>query len=159
MSDTYLKLTAYFGERQRVGSQFVAEAMLGLFAERNIATSVMLRGIASFGPRHIIRSDQSLTLSEDPPVAVVGVDTETAVTALLDDVIGMTTRGLITLERARLMTGDLAATPIPDGGDSVKLTIYVGRRRRVDGAPALYAVCDLLHRHHFASRADLSSGG
>lgn len=150
MSDTYLKLTAYFGERQRVGSQFVAEAMLDLFAERNIATSVMLRGIASFGPRHIIRSDQSLTLSEDPPVAVVGVDTETAVTALLDDVIGMTTRGLITLERARLMTGDLAATPIPDGGDSVKLTIYVGRRRRVDGAPALYAVCDLLHRHHFA---------
>mgnify|MGYP003486631795 CR=1 FL=1 len=33
MSDTYLKLTAYFGERQRVGSQFVAEAMLDLFAE------------------------------------------------------------------------------------------------------------------------------
>jgi PII-like signaling protein len=101
-------------------------------------------------PRHIIRSDQSLTLSEDPPVAVAAVDTEPAVTALLDDVIGMTTRGLITLERARLLTGDLADTRLSDGGGAVKLTIYVGRRRRVDGEPALYAVCDLLHRHHFA---------
>ncbi len=149
MSDTYLKLTTYFGERQRVGSRFVAEAMLDLFADRNIATSVMLRGIASFGPRHIIRSDQSLTLSEDPPVAVAAVDTEAAITALLDDVIGVTTRGLITLERARLLTGDLADTPLPDGGDAVKLTVYVGRRRRVEGAPAYYAVCDLLHRHQF----------
>ncbi|HNF07475.1 MAG TPA: DUF190 domain-containing protein, partial [Mycobacterium sp.] len=75
MSDAYLKLTAYFGERQRTGKRFVAEAMLDLFAERQVATSVMLRGIASFGLSRIVRSDQSLTLSEDPPVAVAAVDT------------------------------------------------------------------------------------
>lgn len=150
MSSAYLKLTTYFGERQRVGSQFTAEAMLDLFADRNVASSVMLRGIASFGPRHIIRSDQSLTLSEDPPVAVAAVDTEATIAALVDDVVGMTTRGLITLERARLLDGDLGDTPLPDGGDAVKLTVYLGRRRRVNGAPAYYAVCDLLHRHHFA---------
>jgi PII-like signaling protein len=60
---THLKLTSYFAARQRTGQQYLADAMLDLFADRNIATSVMLRGIASFGPRHIIRSDQSLTLS------------------------------------------------------------------------------------------------
>ena len=38
--DAYLKLTAYFGERQRTGKRFVAEAMLDLFAERQVATSV-----------------------------------------------------------------------------------------------------------------------
>ncbi len=147
MSDAYLKLTAYFDERQRTGKRFVAEAMLDLFAERQVATSVMLRGIASFGLRKVVRSDQSLTLSEDPPVAIAAVDTEATITALLDDAVAMTTQGLLTLERARLVT-DPARTPLPDG-DAVKLTVYVGRRRRVDGAPAFYAVCDLLHRHHF----------
>ena len=145
MSD-YLKLTAYFDERQRTGRRFVAEAMLDLFTQREVATSVMLRGIASFGLRKIVRSDQSLTLSEDPPVAVAAVDTEATITALLDDVVALTAHGLLTLERATLVTGDPAQTPLPDG-DAVKLTVYVGRRRRVDGAPAFYAICDLLHWH------------
>ncbi|TGD84273.1 DUF190 domain-containing protein [Mycolicibacterium sp. CH28] len=149
MSDTYLKLTTYFGERQRTGSRFTAEAMLDLYDQREVATSVLLRGIASFGPRHVIRSDESLTLSEDPPVAVTAVDTEATIAALVDEVVGMTTRGLITLERARLLGTALSGTPLPDG-DAVKLTIYVGRRRRVNGRPAFYAVCDLMHRHHFA---------
>ncbi len=87
MNDTYLKLTAYFAERQRAGSRFLAEAMLDLYADREVATSVMLRGIASFGPRHVIRSDQSLTLSEDPPVAIAAVDTAETIGALVDDVV------------------------------------------------------------------------
>jgi len=35
---------------------------------------VMLRGIASFGLRHVLRTDESLSLSEDPPVAIAGPD-------------------------------------------------------------------------------------
>ncbi len=112
MNDTYLKLTAFFGERQRADSRFLAEAMLDLYARRQVAESVMLRGIASFGPRHVIRSDQSLTLSEDPPIAVAAVDTAETIGGLIDDVIAMTKHGLITLERARLYSGEL-----PDGDD------------------------------------------
>ncbi len=123
VSDTYLKLTAFFGERQRDGSRFLAESMLDLYAQREVADSVMLRGIASFGPRHVIRSDESLTLSEDPPVAIAAVDTAETIGGLINDVVTMTPRGLITLERARLYTGEL---PEGDNG-GVKLTIYVGR--------------------------------
>lgn len=145
MNDTYLKLTAFFGERQRDGSRFLAESMLDLYAQRDVADSVMLRGISSFGPRHVIRSDESLALSEDPPIAISAVDTAETIGGLIDDVVGITPRGLITLERARRYGGVL-----PEGDDAVKLTIYVGRRRRINGATAFYAVCDLLHRHHFA---------
>lgn len=145
MNDTYLKLTTFFGERQRAGSRFLAEAMLDLYAEHHVADSVMLRGIASFGPRHVIRSDESLTLSEDPPIAIAAVDTAETIGGLIDDVVTLTPRGLITLERARRYSGEL-----PTGDDGVKLTVYVGRRHRVNGAAAFYAVCDLLHRHHFA---------
>ena len=58
----------------------------------------------------------------------------------------MTTRGLITLERARLLVPP--ETPAPH--DTVKLTVYVGRQDRVSGQPAHQSVCDLLHRRGFA---------
>ena len=53
----------------------------------------MLRGIASFGPRHELRSDESLSLSEDPPVTIAAVDVEPKIRALVDDVVAMTGRG------------------------------------------------------------------
>ena len=66
---------AYLAERERAGGRFLADAMLDLFGARGVATSVMLRGIASFGPRNIVRTDESLSLSEDLPVTIAAVDT------------------------------------------------------------------------------------
>lgn len=143
-----LKLTAYFAERQRTDGRFLAEAMLEKFAERRVATSVMLRGISGFGHQRIIRTDQSLTLSEDPAVAVAAVDSPATIATLADEVASMTGSGLITLERARLLDDGVSPLAMPD--DAVKLTVYLGRNRRYDGAPAYKALCALLHRHGFA---------
>ena len=82
-----LKLTAYLAERERAGGRFVTDAMLDLFAARGVATSVLLRGIASFGPRNIVRTDESLSLSEDLPVTIAAVDTPEVIGALIDDVV------------------------------------------------------------------------
>jgi PII-like signaling protein len=156
MNQQSLKLTAYFGERQRAAGKdrtLLADAMLDLFGARDVATSVMLRGIASFGPKHELRTDESLSLSEDLPVTIAAVDVEPKIRSLVDDVIAMTERGLVTLERARLVTRDHGADALNDigqNGDGAKLTIYVGRRERVNGKPAPYGVCDLLYRHGFA---------
>ena len=151
-----LKLTTYFDERQRVARDgrrpgFLADAMLDLFDTRGIAASVMLRGIASFGPRQVLRTDESLSLSEDPPVAIAAVDVESKISALVDDVVAMTGRGLVTLERARLVSGndDLGSV----NGDAVKLTVYIGRQERVGGRPAHRAVCDLLYQRGFSGGA------
>ncbi|MBO0880065.1 MAG: DUF190 domain-containing protein [Mycobacterium sp.] len=154
MNQPALKLTTYFGERQRAVSDtaarqgFLADAMLQLFGAREVATSVMLRGIASFGMRHVLRTDESLSLSEDPPVAIAAVDIAPKISGLVDDVIAMTGRGLVTLERARLVGADV----LPDAGnqDANKLTIYVGRQERVAGLPAYRAICDPLSRLGFA---------
>lgn len=150
MNDS-LKLTAYFAERQRTGSRFLAEAMLDLFAERRVTTSVMLRGISGFGHQRIIRTDESLTLSEDPSVAVAAVDSPATIGALAGEVAAMTGSGLITLERARLLDGshrdDVVIVP---NGDAVKVTIYVGRNRRINGIPVYQSVCDILYRNGFA---------
>ena len=144
----HLKLTSYFLERQRAGSQFLAESMLDLFADRGIAASVMLRGIAGFGHRGFITSDEKLTLSEDPSVTIEAIDTAATIGDLADVVTEMTGGGLVTLQRARLLGGDPVVS-LPDGDDEIKLTMYIGRNRRINGTPAFYAICDLLHRHHF----------
>ena len=152
-----LKLTTYFGERQRVVTGhvrrpgFLADAMLDLFDTRELATSVMLRGIAGFGPRHILRTDESLSLSEDPPVAIAAVDVESKISGLVDDVVAMTGHGLVTLERARLVRGDDVLDV--GNGDASKLTVYVGRQERIGGLPAYRAVCDLLYRQGFSGGA------
>jgi PII-like signaling protein len=146
----YLKLTAYFGERQRSDKRFLAEALLSLYGSRALATSVMLRGIAGFGPHQQLRTDQVLSLSEDPPVTVAAVDTRDRIEALVDDVVTLTPRGLITLERARMLQGGDAHFAVPAEPDAVKLTIYVGRRQQVAGIPAHLAVCDVLHREGMA---------
>jgi PII-like signaling protein len=147
-----LTLTAYFAERERSQGRFLAEALLDLFDDRRIATSVMLRGIASFGPANVMRSDRSLSLSEDPPVTISAVDTAERITALADDVAGLVGRGVITLERSHAVPG------VPtDGHDAVALSLHVGRRHRMEGAPGYVAVCDVLHRRGFAG-ADVYLG-
>lgn len=146
-----LKLTTYLAERRRTGDGFVSDVLLGLYERHRIAAGVALRGISGFGTMRHIRTDQSLTLSEDPPVVIVAVDTRTKIEALLDPVLTIKQRGLVTLERARLLHEDIGSPQLPeDLHDAVKLTIYVGRKQRVNGTPAYIALCDLMHRRGLA---------
>lgn len=146
-----LKLTSYFGERNRTGGAFLADAQLELFGRRAIATSVLLRGAEGFGLKHQLRTDRLLTLSEDLPVVSVAVDTRPRIEALLDDLRGIGHRGLLTLERARMLREDIGAVALPEElPEAIKLTVYVGRLERVYRVPAYVAVCELLHRRGIA---------
>lgn len=147
MDDDCLKLTTYLAERRRTGGRFVSDVLLGLYAQHRIACGVLLRGVGGFGTGHHLRTDESLTLSEDPPVAIIAVDTRTKIEALLDPVLAVKQRGLVTLERARLLHESIGGSQrAEDLRNAVKLTIYVGRKQRVNGSPAYIALCDLMHR-------------
>jgi PII-like signaling protein len=149
-----LKLTTYFGERQRTGDAFVADALLDLYGRHELRTSILLRGAEGFGLRHHLRTDRLLTLSEDLPVVAIAVDRRERVEAALDEATALDRPGLVTLERARLAADDLTGAALPDA-DEVKLTVYVGRRETAGGAPAYIAVCDLLHRRGVAGATAL----
>jgi len=151
MDEDCLKLSVYLAERRRTREGFVSDVLLGLYEQHRIASSVVLRGIGGFGTGRLLRTDESLTLSEDPPVVVVAVDTREAIEGLLDPVLAIKQRGLLTLERARLLRDDIGPLELPDElHEAVKLTIYVGRKERVYGVPAYLAVCDLLYRRQVA---------
>src|SRR5206468_3965324 len=63
----------------------------------------------------------------------------------------LTTRGLITLERARMLTGRIGRIRLPEHlHEATKLTVYVGRKERIGGRPAYQAVVELLQRHAVA---------
>ena len=147
MIDDCLKLTAHFGERQRVGRRFYADVLLDTFGRHELATSVLLRGVAGFGIRHRLRSDVSLSMSEDPPVMAIAVDARARMEAIVDDIAHMTPQGLLTLERARMWQGSIGQVDLPEAlHEATKLTIYVGRQERLGETKAFVAICDLLRR-------------
>lgn len=148
MNDDGLTLSVYFGERQRAGGRFLTDAIIDLYGSRSIASSVVLRGIGGFGSRHHLRSDQSLSLSEDPPVAVIAVDTPSAIEDLLEPLLAIDKRALTTLERTRLLRGEIGQIELAEElNEAIKLTIYVGRKERIAGVPAHLVLCELMHQH------------
>jgi PII-like signaling protein len=154
-----IKLTSYFSERHRAGGRFVADALLDLYGSHEIAASILLRGTEGFGLKHHLRTDHLLTLSEDLPVTAIAVDSRPRIEAVLGPTLELNRPGLVTLERARLLTGTgltagLAVGPADLPGET-KLTVYLGRQERVYRVPAFVAVCDLLHRRGVAGATAL----
>ena len=145
MTADCLKLTSYFGERHRSGGSFVADALLELYGRHEITASILLRGTEGFGLKHHLRTDRSLTLSEDLPLIAIAVDTRSRIDSVLAETIRLNRTGLVTLERARLLTGGTLPPP-GDLPEATKLTVYLGRQERAGRVPAFVAVCDLLYR-------------
>ncbi len=146
MSQEGLKLTTYFGERSRVRGRLLADELLDIHARHGIRSSILLRGVQGFGAKHRLRSDRLLTLSEDLPLVSVALDASERIQALTEDVSAIGHEGLTTLERARLSGPEIERSELPHATDeAVKLTVYLGRHKRLDGSPAFAAACQALH--------------
>jgi len=134
-----LKLTTYFGERDRAGGRFLADALLDLYGREELLTSVLLRGTEGFGAKHRLQSQRLLSLSEDLPLVSVAVDARPRIESALAAVESLHGQGgLVTLERARMVTAPLAEAPLEG---EVKLTVYCGR------GEAFAEVVDVLRRN------------
>jgi PII-like signaling protein len=138
-----LKLTTYFGERDRAGGRLLADELASLYGSARIRASVLLRGAEGFGTLHHVRTGRLLSLSEDLPVVSIAIDVPDRIESLLESVLRLPNRGLVTLERARLLGP--GAGPLVPNASECKLTVYVGRHERVGRVPAFVAVCELLH--------------
>jgi len=132
------KLTVHFGERDRVGDGLLADALFADFARHGVHTSVLLRGVEGYGLRHHLRTDRLLTLSEDLPAMAVAIDEPARIEGVVGELPGPQGTGLVTLDETEGREG---------GEGDHKLTVYLHRRQRWNGAPAYVGVCDLLRRH------------
>jgi PII-like signaling protein len=148
MDEPGVKLTAYFSERDRAGGRFQADALFDVYERHGVHTSVLLRGVGGFGERHRLATDSLLTLSEDLPAVSVAIDTADRIEHALSDVLAVASHGLVTLERARLLTGeDLSSVaPVADDDRAIKLTVYGGRGARAAGQAGYVAAIELLRQ-------------
>lgn len=152
MNEDCLKLTTYFGERDRVEGGFLADAFIEIYARHELQTSLAMRGVEGFGVKHHLRTDRLLTVSEDLPLVSVAVDTRGRIEAALADVSELRFNGLVTLERARILTGRIDRLELPpELHDAAKLTVYVGRQERVGTRPAYEALVALLRERGVAA--------
>jgi PII-like signaling protein len=151
-----LKLTTYFGERDRIDGGFAADALTAVYARHELAVSLLMRGVEGFGAHQRHRTDRLLTLSEDLPLVSVAVDTRPRIEAAVAELGAMPFKGLVTLERARLVRDAPAPVRLLEGlGEATKLTVYLGRHQRAAGRPAHEAVVGMLHRHGVAGASVL----
>lgn len=137
MTPPLSKLTIHFGERDRAGDGLLADALFEDFARHGVHTSILLRGVEGYGLRHHLRTDRLLTLSEDLPAIAIAVDEQARIEGVVEQLPGPQGTGLVTLEE----TSGLGAE-----GDDRRLTVYLHRRQRWNGAPAYVGVCELLRR-------------
>jgi PII-like signaling protein len=148
-----LRLSVYFGERDRDDGRLLADALIELFARHRLRTSTLLRGIEGFGIKQRLQSERLLTLSEDLPLVALALDTTPRIEAVLEEVRALARHGLITLERARLLSGSGLDAPLAP--DDMKLTIHLARQARVAGRPAYLAAVECLHRNGVAGASAL----
>ena len=152
MNEDCLKLTAYFAERDRSGDSFLGDGLLSVCERHGLATSVLLRGAEGFGRHRVLQTERLLSLSEDLPMVLAAVDSRRRVEAALPEIGAVAEHGLLTLERARLLTGPIGPVALPEElHEASKLTVYCGRHERVGRAPAFVAIVDLLRRHGLLS--------
>jgi PII-like signaling protein len=142
------KLSVYFGDSLTAGPLLASDALMACFAEHHLTTATLLRGIEGFGINRRIHAERFPDVSTDLPLLALAVDTRERIQAVLDDVDRAVPRGLVTLEEARLATGEeVAAAECPDGpGKAAKLTIYCSSGERTGGRPAYRAAVALLRR-------------
>ena len=81
----------------------------------------------------------------------MAVDTRARIQAALADIDALRFQGLLTLERARMLTGPIETMELPrELHEATKLTVYVGRHERIGSAPAYEAIVKLMHRRGVA---------
>lgn len=136
MNAAGLKLSVLFGERDTVDGRFLAERVIAELARAGVAAAILMRGVEGFGIKHRRRTDRLLTLSEDLPVVAIGVGEPGPVERAAERIGELRFDGLVTLERVRLVEPGGAEDAAGGLGEQVKLSVYLGRGRRVDGEPA-----------------------
>lgn len=143
-----LKLSVYFGDSLTAGGDLAGDALMRELARRNVEVAALLRGVEGFGINRRIHAERFPDVSTDLPLLAMAVDRRERIEALLPVVDRVISRGLVTLEYARLATGaDVAQMTLPPGhGEAAKLTIYCGRGELSGGRPAYRAIVKLLRR-------------
>jgi PII-like signaling protein len=149
-------LTSDLTERERAQALPAGEALIGLYDRSQTTASILLRGIEG-ASRQRPRVGRSLPRATGPALTAIAVHARTDIDAVLDATLEMVRPGLVTIERARLLSGEIEPVRVgEEPGDATRLTVYCRQRDRAHQMPAFEAACELLYRRRIAGATVLS---
>lgn len=155
MDQDCVKLTSYRTGRQAT-SRLTADALAGLWGAGEPAAGIILRGTDGAGLRQHLHAGRSSHLPQDVPAVAVTVGSRPRTEAVLDQVLKLSGRGLVTLGQARLLSDDIDPVGLRDkpgeaGVDAdgrpvwLKLAVYACDSARHDGQSMHQAISRRLH--------------
>jgi PII-like signaling protein len=97
-------LRIFIGENDRWHGRPLYEAIVTRAREAGLAGTTVLRGLMGYGAKSRIHTAKVLRLSEDLPIVVEIVDRADRIEAFLPALDEMVADGLVTLERAQVIT-------------------------------------------------------
>ncbi|MFV2062039.1 MAG: DUF190 domain-containing protein [Chloroflexota bacterium] len=100
---TALLVRIYVGESDKFQGRPLYQAIVEFLRERGLAGTTVLRGIEGFGRNARLHTTRILRLSEDLPILIEVVDEEEKIRAVLPELDGMVSEGLITLEKVEVI--------------------------------------------------------
>ena len=96
-------LRIFIGESERSGGKPLYEAIVLKARELQLGGATVLRGPMGFGKSSHLHSAKLLRLSEDLPMVVEIVDSQTKIDAFMPVLDGMMGSGLITVEKVQVL--------------------------------------------------------
>lgn len=103
LTGSALRLTVYIGENDTWHHKPLYAEIVHRAHAAGLAGASVFRGLEGFGASSLIHTSRLLSLSEDLPVAVVIVDTESRVRAFLPQLDELVTEGLVTLDECEVI--------------------------------------------------------
>jgi len=97
-------LRIFIGEADRWHGRSLYEAIVLRAREAGLAGATVLRGLMGFGAKSHLHTAKVLRLSEDLPIVIEIVDRAERIDAFLLVLDEMVADGLVTLERAQVIT-------------------------------------------------------
>ena len=97
-------LRIFIGEADRWHGRSLYEAIVLRARESGLAGATVLRGLMGFGAKSHLHTAKVLRLSEDLPIVIEIVDRAERIDAFLPVLDEMVADGLVTLERAQVIT-------------------------------------------------------
>jgi hypothetical protein len=103
LTGTQTLLRIFISEQDKYHHKLLYLKILELLRQEKIAGATVLRGIAGFGAKSHIHSASILDISNNLPLVIEAVDTESSIQQVLPKLDEMITDGLVTLEKIEVI--------------------------------------------------------
>ena len=105
MTQSLKMLIVFLNEVDRIGDQPIYEVLMRRLRKRDVAGATMFCGTMGFGHHHRLHHKGLFGITDDRPITITVVDTESKIQALVPEVRSLVPDGLMLLINAELVGG------------------------------------------------------